>query len=119
MNSCQECKGECCRYVAVKLGEPKDSADWDEIKWLIIHEGVMVYKDNEDEWMVEFRTKCKHLDDSTNKCTNYEHRPEICKGHDPQDCDASPGEFSKVLFEKPKDVDEYLINSKNTTTRHP
>lgn len=112
MNSCKECKAECCQYVSVSLN-PKYPEDWDEIKWFLLHENVIVYKDHENEWMVEFRTKCRHLDETNHKCTKYEHRPQICKEHDPHDCDASPGEFYTVLFKKPEDVDEYLKKLNN------
>jgi len=106
MSPCSKCDAVCCKYVTVKLEDPVNPEDWDEMKWLLIHENIIVYKDNEDEWMVEFITKCKHLEG--NRCNNYEKRPDVCKDHDPSDCDASSGEFCKILFKKPEDVDEYL-----------
>ncbi len=108
MPSCEECNGECCRYVTANIEEPTEPEDWDEIKWMLMHENVLVYKDSEDDWIVEFRTKCKNLDDDTNRCGIYGKRPDICKEHNTKDCDATEGEFANILFEKPEDVDRHL-----------
>lgn len=113
MNSCENCSGECCRYVSVSL-DPKGPEDWDEIKWFLMHKDIIVYKDMGDEWMIEFRTKCKHLDNSTNKCKEYESRPNVCKEHETHECDATDGDFAKIVFKKPEDVDEFLKSNPPT-----
>ncbi len=105
MVRCEDCNAECCRYVTVELAEPKEEADWDEIKWYLMHEGVIVYKDLDDEWQIEIKSKCKHLKGT--KCDIYDKRPNVCREHLTDECDANPGEFSKVLFRKPEDVDAY------------
>lgn len=107
MTPCKECHSECCKYVTVHLDKPKDKEDWDEMKWLLMHESILVYKDNDGDWQVEFRTKCKNLG-SKSGCNIYDKRPEICREHDPKDCDMSEGEFGEIIFNKPEDVDEYL-----------
>ena len=100
------CNAECCRYITVDIDTPKDDEDWDEIKWMLMHDKIMVYQNLDREWVVEFLTKCKHLKD--NKCSIYDKRPEVCKDHGVDECETNPGDFSKVLFKKPEDVDEYL-----------
>lgn len=117
MNSCEECDGECCRYITVSINEPKDFEDWDEIKWFLLHENVIVYLDYDDDWVVEFRTKCRYLDDKTGKCINYDERLAICREHDPKDCDKNSGDFAKVLFRTMADVDNYL-KEKDKTLRN-
>ncbi len=107
MVSCEECNGECCRYITVTLKDPKDKESWDEVKWMLLHKGVMIYKDLEGEWNVEVRTKCKFLDDD-DKCKIYDKRPQVCKDHGTHECEAHEEEFAKVIFKKPKDVDGYL-----------
>ena len=107
MVSCDKCNGECCRYITVSYQEPKNEEDWDEIKWMLLHDGVMVYKDNSNEWNVEVRTKCKFLG-KDNKCKIYDKRPAVCKNHKLHECEANNEEFAKVIFNEPEDVDNFL-----------
>ena len=106
MTPCKQCNAECCRYVSVNLDNPTDKADWDEMRWLLMHDNITIHKNHDNEWVVEFRTKCKNLED--NKCKIYDKRPDICKEHDTDECDITPGEFGDVFFRKPEDVDEFL-----------
>jgi len=104
---CNECDGKCCKYVATELDEPKTKRDFDDLKWFLCHKNVLVYIDNEDEWIVEFQTICKYLDEH-NKCKIYEERPKICREHDVDDCDINgTGKPHKILFKELKDVDRY------------
>ena len=72
MTPCRLCNAECCRYITVDLATPKDEEDWDEIKWMLLHEGVIIYVDEDGDWNVEVKTKCKFLDDATKKCKAYD-----------------------------------------------
>jgi uncharacterized protein len=107
MVTCKQCDGECCKYVTVSFAEPEDKEDWDEIKWWLMHKNVKVYKDTEGDWIVEFSTPCKNLGED-NKCQIYETRPQVCRDHSMDDCDANDGDYADILFEKPEEVDEYL-----------
>ena len=105
---CKGCPGLCCRYVAVELEEPEDAEDWDEIKWMLHHEDLTVYKDNDGDWVVEFTTKCKNLDEN-NKCNIYDKRPDLCRKHDSESCVRhGDGEVHVILFETPDDVEKHL-----------
>jgi len=107
MDSCDKCNAECCRYVTAPLKKPKDKNDWDEIKWLLMHKGVIIYQDEDGDWNLEVKTDCRHLDEKTKKCRIYDKRPSVCKDHEAHECEAT-GEFSDTIFKKPEDVDEYL-----------
>lgn len=107
MVSCKECKAECCRYVTTIIKAPKYSYDWDEIKWMLLHRGTIVYKDD-NEWNVEVKTNCRHIDSKTYKCKIYKTRPQVCKDHKEHECEANDEDFADVIFRKPEDVDEYL-----------
>ena len=109
MTSCNKCDGKCCKYVTVIIPEPKDQEDWDELKWYLMHDNIQVYKDTEDEWIVEFSTHCKHLKE--NKCEIYENRPIVCRDHNLDECDANEGDYAKVLFKTPEDIDKYRSNA--------
>lgn len=104
---CKGCPGLCCRYVAVELEEPEKEEDWDEMKWILHHENITIYKDNDGDWLVEFETKCKNLGED-NRCMIYDKRPDLCKKHDPESCVRhGDGEVAVILFETPDDIDEY------------
>jgi Fe-S-cluster containining protein len=109
MSPCSKCNAACCRYITTIITEPKDSEDWDEIKWMLLHKGVMVYIDEDGDWNVETLTNCKHLDEETNKCMIYETRPQVCRDHGADECEIVEGEdFADVILRKPEDVDEYV-----------
>ncbi|MBW3004802.1 YkgJ family cysteine cluster protein [Candidatus Woesearchaeota archaeon] len=106
-NPCKGCPALCCKFVAVELDEPESEKDWDEIKWMLCHENITVYKDNDGDWLVEFATNCRMLDEK-NHCKIYDKRPKLCREHDPESCVThGEGDVHIILFEKPEDVDEY------------
>ncbi|MBW2968848.1 YkgJ family cysteine cluster protein [Candidatus Woesearchaeota archaeon] len=108
MITCEECGAKCCRYIAVEMDEPDCLDDWDKIKWLLMHEGVSVYLDNDGDWIVEVTTKCKNLGDD-NKCKIYDTRPDLCRDHDAETCVMNgEGKAEVVIFKSPEEVDKYL-----------
>lgn len=110
MADCKDCNGKCCKYIALELDEPTDRDDWDKIRWFLSHKNVIVYLDHDDDWIIEFQTPCKYLD-KNNRCKNYENRPNICKEHDPEECEFSSGESPyQILLTCIEDLDEYLKN---------
>lgn len=107
-NPCLVCLADCCKEVAVAINPPKSKADWDEIKWLVAHKNVSVYKDFENDWLVEFVTPCEKLNEQ-NRCTIYKKRPSICKDHSFENCiKTDPHNYSKILFKNLEDVEKYL-----------
>jgi|SRR3989344_3835754 len=111
MPSCDKCVALCCKYITVELAVPKNRKAWDEIRWMLMHENIIVYQDLDGDWIAEFRTKCKHLYE--NKCSIYESRPQVCRDHHTHECEANPEPFAKVIFTKPEQVDEYLKKNKS------
>jgi len=108
MTPCKRCDAACCRYITTLIDKPKDSDDWDEIKWMLMHKGVIVYVDEDGDWNVETLANCKHLDENTNKCKIYDKRPKVCRDHGTDECEIHDDDFSDLVFRKPEDVDEYL-----------
>jgi Fe-S-cluster containining protein len=108
IKSCEECKGACCKDVAIEIDEPEDFDDFEDIKWLIAHENVNVYLDNEHDWLVEFKTRCKFLDEK-NRCKIYHNRYKVCGEHDPISCVSNGnGRHHKMIFRNERDVDKYM-----------
>lgn len=117
MIDCRECDGKCCKYVAVEIDGPFSKDDVDAIKWYVSHENVTVYLDNDDEWMVEFMTRCKYLGED-NRCTNYENRSDICRDYKHDECEMfGEGSTHKVIFMDPSDVERY-IKENNIKIKH-
>jgi len=76
---CHVCTARCCRYIAMQIDKPAEEADYDHIRWYLMHEGIVVWADDED-WYLEVRTVCRHLR-ADNACDIYETRPQICRDY--------------------------------------
>lgn len=108
MIRCENCQAYCCKYVSVGIDAPKTLEDFDEIRWLVAHENVIVYKDNEGDWLVLFKTKCKNLT-KNNLCAIYPTRMKVCKKHDWTSCEVNgEGLTEVILFKTMKDVEDYV-----------
>jgi uncharacterized protein len=119
VKSCEECNAKCCRTVAVALDKPTTKRQWEEIKWLVAHENTIVYKDNENDWVVEYTTNCKYIDEN-NKCNIYDKRPQICRTHKLETCVINgDGDYYKILFKEIDDVENYLKNKKKKNKNSP
>lgn len=109
---CLTC-GLCCTYIAVAIDGPRSAKAATEILWHLYHEGVSVYRDGDNEWMVQFEARCRHLLDD-NRCAIYDQRPHICRDYSEQSCEVnaddvgitfySPAEFLAFLAVKHKRI---------------
>jgi uncharacterized protein len=111
-NQCKSCNANCCKELAVSIKTPRTEKDWDEIRWLVAHKNVQVYKDLENDWLVEFFTPCEQLD-KNNKCKIYKKRPLTCKKHQSKDCIITgPNDYYKILFKSLEEVEEFIKNKR-------
>ena len=109
---CLTC-GLCCTYIAVAIDGPISAKAATEILWHLYHEGVSIYRDGDNEWMVQFESRCRHLQDD-NKCGIYEQRPHICREYSEVSCEVNsegtgttfyaPSEFLAFLSTKHKRI---------------
>jgi Fe-S-cluster containining protein len=90
-NLCSKCNGFCCRYFAVPLDTPETRADFDDLRWYLAHQDVMIYV-NDGEWFVQVMNVCRHL--KKNRCAIYQNRPKICRQYQ-----AGPCDFGKLPYE--------------------
>lgn len=74
---CHLCTARCCKYFALEIDTPKDREDYDFIRWYLMHQHVVVWRD-EGDWYLEVRTPCKNLLPD-NKCAVYDTRPQVCR----------------------------------------
>jgi uncharacterized protein len=113
MITCDVCPdSSCCRDVTVEIDEPEDLDDWDEIRWMVGHKNVAVYKDQEDDWVVEFKTPCEQLHEDgerKGKCKIYHERPKTCREHEVESCVYNgEGAIEKLRFDTMKQVEAYV-----------
>jgi Fe-S-cluster containining protein len=94
---CNKCSGLCCRYFALPIDNPTTAKDYDDIRWYLCHENVVIFIEKK-QWHLGVLTKCKHLEPD-NRCGIYETRPQICRGYSTDNCDYHGGEYDyEVLF---------------------
>ena len=78
--ACDACGARCCRYVATQIDRPTTKREYDFVRWYLKHRHVNVFIDHQGGWYIEFETPCEHLG-ADSRCTCYETRPHICRGH--------------------------------------
>ena len=94
---CDSCSALCCRYFALQIDKPKTAEDYDNIRWYLVHENVVVFIE-EKKWYLGVLNKCKNLMQD-NRCGIYEERPRICRGYSTDNCDYHGGDYNyEVLF---------------------
>jgi Fe-S-cluster containining protein len=96
----------CCSYIAVEIDGPTSVKAATEILWHLYHHQVSVYRDSEDDWVVQFETRCRHLQDD-NKCGIYETRPHICREYSEESCEVN-AEDEGTTFYTPEAFLTYL-----------
>lgn len=106
MVTCEECEGECCKKLAFHVEARLKKEDFEDLKWYLYHEGVIVYIDNEGDWMVQVPIKCTKLD-KNGRCTIYDKRPPICRKSEVEDCEKNTNEMA-VVFKTAKDLEKYM-----------
>ena len=109
-NPCDDCT-ICCEHVALPIDTPRSKEDWHHVLWYVMHNNILVYKDHEGTWFIEFETKCKALNDK-GLCGIYSERPHICKEYSEDECEKfGEGNYYSVIFRNRKDVLEYVKNN--------
>jgi Fe-S-cluster containining protein len=81
---CELCTALCCKYFALQIDKPATPSDYDQIRWYLVHQDVLVWV-QDDDWYLEVRNRCKHLLPD-NRCDIYDTRPDVCRDYpDPAD----------------------------------
>jgi Fe-S-cluster containining protein len=74
---CHRCTARCCKYVALEIDRPTTPKDYDQVRWFLLHEGIVVWV-QEGDWYLEMQSRCRHLQPD-NSCGIYETRPDLCR----------------------------------------
>lgn len=107
------CRGcdDCCRYIAVEIDRPTTKMEFENIRWFLLHENVSVSVGFDNNWYLEFKTKCKAL--KNKRCSVYNKRPQMCRDYDQSECTHYNNEpAEKFLFENVKQFEKYLSDKK-------
>lgn len=102
---CDYCPAKCCRYFALPIDEPEAWADFEFIRWYLLHERASVFTED-GVWYLLVHTVCKHLQPD-NRCGIYETRPQICRDYSTKDCEYDETWTYEHYFETAEQVYEY------------
>jgi Fe-S-cluster containining protein len=75
-----------------------------------MHEGIKVFVDHDNDWLVEFKTACTELR-SDFRCGSYETRPRVCRDYPgpTQECEFESADSPyKLLFTNVSEFEQYL-----------
>ena len=114
VNLCDYCNGKCCRYFALGIDVPTEWADFENLRWYLLHEHAAIFTED-DSWFLLVSTKCKNLGDD-NYCKNYEHRPDVCRIYSTERCEYEDNWVYDKLFDDSEQIFEYaeaLLGPKN------
>ncbi len=88
---CDQCSGLCCRYFALPIDNPTDKRDYDNIRWYLLHQNVVIFVEDK-QWYIGILNRCKALQPD-NRCGIYETRPAICRSYTTDNCDYHAGDY--------------------------
>ena len=103
---CDHCSAKCCKYFAWPIDKPTARADYDYMRWAMLHTQTTFFVE-EDDWYVLVHTTCKHLQPD-NRCGIYYTRPEICREYSTDNCEFDDHYVYEKYFETPEQVVEYV-----------
>ena len=104
-NLCDYCTAKCCRYFALSIDTPRTAADFDYLRWYLLHDRASLFVEGET-WYLLVHTVCKHLQ-KDNRCGIYDTRPSICRGYSTKECEFDDSYTYDQYFETPEQVEEY------------
>jgi len=106
---CDRCAALCCRYFALPIDNPDCRKDFDNIRWYLVHENVVIFVEKK-QWYIGIMNRCKHLQ-ADNRCGIYETRPQLCRSYSTENCDYHGGDYNyEHLFTSADDLWTYALD---------
>jgi uncharacterized protein len=103
---CDQCAALCCRYFALPIDNPETKRDYDNIRWYLLHEKVVIFVESK-QWYIGILNRCKALQND-NRCGIYLTRPAICRSYTTANCDYHAGDYGyDQLFTSAEGLWEY------------
>jgi len=114
-SACVNCPALCCHDLAIPIDRPRLREDIDDLKWKLRYDTVHVAIRHR-RWYLVVNGRCIYLD-KHNLCTIYERRPDICRDHNPPECERF-GRWYQYWIDSPDGLDEYLAGKRRKYRRH-
>jgi Fe-S-cluster containining protein len=102
---CAKCPALCCKNLSIRILRPRTRAEINDLRWQLHFDTVKIYIRG-GRWYQLVEGRCVYLDDR-DRCRIYSERPEICRRHNPPDCEFF-GEFYDIMIETPAELEAYL-----------
>jgi Fe-S-cluster containining protein len=102
---CDHCTAKCCRYFALAIDAPEEFADFEILRWYLLHGDVAVFTE-EDTWYLLVFNVCRHLQ-ADHRCGIYTTRPQICRDYTTDNCEFDDTWVYDRYLETPEQVAEY------------
>ncbi len=117
---CDQCVALCCRYFAFQIEKPATRRDFEDLRWYLLHEDVLLFVE-EGDWYIQINRKCSALT-ADNRCGVYENRPSICREYKTDGCDWHADEYDyQHMFTEPAQLEafakEYLARKRKRRAR--
>ena len=103
---CDHCSAKCCKYFAWPIDKPTTRADFDYMRWAMLH-GRTSFFVEEDDWYLLVHAECRHLGPD-NRCGIYHTRPHICREYSTDNCEFDDHYVYEKYFETPEQIEEYM-----------
>jgi Fe-S-cluster containining protein len=103
---CDHCVAKCCRYFALAIDTPETRADFDILRWYLLHGRAALFTE-EGTWYLLVYTDCQHLQ-ADQRCGIYHTRPQICRDYSTKDCEYDDTAVYERYFETPEQLEEYV-----------
>src|SRR2546430_2043522 len=85
-------------WICVPIAPPESKWQYGQVRWMLLHEGISVYVDHDNDWYLEVQTRCGELTEK-NLCRSYLERPKLCEEYSPERCQVwNPEPPSKMEF---------------------
>jgi len=117
---CEYCTAKCCRYFALHIDAPEDLADYEYLRWYLLHDRATVFKED-DDWYLLVHTPCEHLQPDS-RCGIYDTRPQVCRDYATKDCEYEDDWTYDFYLETSDQVAEYteaVLQKKGHSIRSP
>ena len=111
---CGQCAALCCKNLSVRILRPYTRAEIEDLKWQLHFDTVSIYI-RKNRWYQLVEGRCIYLGED-DRCKIYPRRPEMCRRHNPPDCEFF-GKFYDVLLETPDQMEAYLAERRKKSRR--
>lgn len=113
-HECAACPALCCEGLTIDITKPRTKDEIESLMWKLQYEGVGAYILNK-RWHLFVESRCGYLGDD-DLCTIYERRSDICRRHNPPECERFM-DWYDVFFETPEELQDYLEKERRRLKR--